>query len=38
MATKRIELENGEGTGIGSHEELSQWHSIYQKFIEQQSY
>ena len=38
MTTKRIELENSEITGIGSHEELSEWHSLYRKFFEQQSY
>ncbi|MBQ2882231.1 MAG: hypothetical protein IJE43_00430 [Alphaproteobacteria bacterium] len=37
-ATKLIVLENGEITGIGSHEELSEGHPLYQRFIEQQSY
>lgn len=37
-ATKLIVLENGEVTGIGSHEELSEGHPLYQRFIEQQSY
>lgn len=37
-ATKLIVLENGEITGIGSHEELSERHPLYQRFIEQQSY
>lgn len=37
-ATKLIVLENGEITGIGSHEELSEGHSLYLRFIEQQFY
>lgn len=37
-ATKLIVSENGEITGSVSHKELSEGHSLCQRFIEQQFY
>lgn len=37
MATKLSVLENGEITGIGSHEELSEEHPLFRRIIGQQS-